>query len=126
MILRARLRAFAGADMAMEPAGQQLPDIGTAGVIARPPFLFLSALLIGLVADRLLHLPFPIPEFDRLHWIIGGALVPIGLALAGAGIRNFLRAGTPVPSIKPTRKLVTTGVHGRTRNPIYLGMFLVY
>jgi protein-S-isoprenylcysteine O-methyltransferase Ste14 len=48
------------------------------------------------------------------------------LALATAGIRNFARTGTPVQSIKPTRALVTTGVHGWTRNPIYLGMFLVY
>jgi protein-S-isoprenylcysteine O-methyltransferase Ste14 len=31
-----------------------------------------------------------------------------------------------VPTIEPTRVLVTTGIHGWTRNPIYLGMFLVY
>ena len=60
------------------------------------------------------------------HWIIGGSLVLIGVALATAGIRNFSRAGTPVRSIKPTRALVTTGIHGWTRNPIYLGMFLLY
>jgi protein-S-isoprenylcysteine O-methyltransferase Ste14 len=35
-------------------------------------------------------------------------------------------ARTPVPTNEPTRVLVTTGVHGWTRNPIYLGMFLVY
>ena len=39
---------------------------------------------------------------------------------------NFSRAATPVPTNKPVRALVTTGIHGRTRNPIYLGMFLVY
>jgi protein-S-isoprenylcysteine O-methyltransferase Ste14 len=50
----------------------------------------------------------------------------IGLALFAAGIRNFSRAGTPVPTNQPTRALVTSGIHGWTRNPIYLGMFLVY
>ena len=110
----------------MDPAGQQVTDTGTAGVIARPPLLFLAALLIGFVLDRLLRLPFPVPGIDLVHWIIGGSLILIGLALAAAGMRNFSRAGTPVRSIKPTRALVTAGIHGWTRNPIYLGMFLVY
>ena len=112
--------------MAMDPTGQQATDTGTAGVIARPPLLFLAALLLGFVSDHLLPLPFPVPRIDLVHWIIGGSLILIGLALAAAGIRNFSRAGTPVRSIKPTRALVTTGIHGWTRNPIYLGMFLLY
>ena len=110
----------------MDPAGQQVTDTGTAGVIARPPLLFLAALLIGFVSDRLLPLPFPVPGIDLVHWIIGGSLILIGLALAAAGIRNFSRAGTPVRSIHPTRALVTTGIYGWTRNPIYLGLFLLY
>jgi protein-S-isoprenylcysteine O-methyltransferase Ste14 len=110
----------------MDPAGQRVTDTGTAGVIARPPLLFLAALLMGFVLDRLLRLPYPVSGIDLVHWIIGGSLILIGLALAAAGIRNFSRAGTPVRSIKPTRALVTTGIHGWTRNPIYLGMFLLY
>ncbi|WP_119300726.1 methyltransferase family protein [Dongia deserti] len=112
--------------MDMDTDGQQMDDTETAGVIARPPFLFLAALLLGLVWDRLLPLPFPVPGTNLVHWIIGGALILIGLALAGSGIRNFSLAGTPVPGNKPTRVLVTTGIHGWTRNPIYLGMFLIY
>ena len=112
--------------MEMDPTGQQVTDTGTAGVIARPPLLFLAALLIGFVSDRLLRLPFAVPGIDLVHWIIGGSLILIGLALAAVGIRNFSRAGTPVRSIHPTRPLVTTGIHGWTRNPIYLGMFLLY
>src|SRR5437899_8324500 len=112
--------------MSMDPAGQQVTDSGTAGVIARPPLLFLAALLLGFVSDRLLPLPLPVPRIDLVHWIIAGSLILIGLALAAAGIRNFSRAGTPVPTNEPTRALVTTGVHGWSRNPIYLGLFLVY
>jgi protein-S-isoprenylcysteine O-methyltransferase Ste14 len=105
---------------------QQVTDTGTPGLIARPPLLFLAALLLGFIWDRLLPLPFPVPGTDVVYWIIGGSLILIGLAPAVAGIRNFSRAGTPVQSIKPTRVLVTTGIHGWTRNPIYLGMFLLY
>ncbi|TIU96628.1 MAG: isoprenylcysteine carboxylmethyltransferase family protein [Mesorhizobium sp.] len=110
--------------MGMNPAGQT--DTGTAGVIARPPLLFLAAFLIGFVLDSLLRLPFPIPRNDLVTWIIGGSLMLIGFALFAAGIRNFSRAVTPVPTNEPTRVLVTTGIHGWTRNPIYLGMFLTY
>jgi protein-S-isoprenylcysteine O-methyltransferase Ste14 len=98
----------------------------TAGVVARPPLLFLGALLLGLGSDRLLPLPFVVPESDAVHRIIAGLVILIGLALAATGIRNFSHAATPVPTNRPTRALVTTGIHGWTRNPIYLGMFLVY
>ena len=118
--------------MDMDPAGQQVTGNETAGVIARPPALFLAALMFGFVSDHLLRLPFlaprPIPGTGVVHWIsaiIAGSLILIGLALTAAGIRNFLRARTPVPTNQPTRALVTTGIHGWTRNPIYLGMFLV-
>ena len=112
--------------MSQDPAGQQVNDVGTAGVIARPPLLFLGALLLGLSADRLLPLVFAVPGGDLILWTVGGCLILIGVALAATGIRNFSRAATPVPTNQPTRALVTTGVHGWTRNPIYLGMFLIY
>ncbi len=112
--------------MDQDGAGQQVDDLGTAGVLVRPPRLFLAVLLLGLALDRVLPLSMGAHEGARIHWIIAGSLILIGLALATAGIRNFGRAGTPVPTIEPTRALATTGIHGRSRNPIYLGMFLIY
>jgi protein-S-isoprenylcysteine O-methyltransferase Ste14 len=112
--------------MGMDPAGPQANDTATAGVITRPPLLFLAALMLGFASDRLLPLPFTLPGDDLAHRAVAGFLILIGFALAGAGIRNFSRAGTPVPTNEPSRALVTTGIHGWSRNPIYLGMFLVY
>ena len=31
-----------------------------------------------------------------------------------------------MPTNEPTRALVTTGIHGWSRNPIYVGLFLLY
>ena len=112
--------------MSMNPAGQQVNDTGTAGVIARPPLLFLAALLLGLVFDRLLPWPFAVPGTYLVHWMTAGLMILVGTVLAATGIRNFSRAATPVPTNEPTCVLVTTGIHGWTRNPIYLGLFLVY
>ncbi|HEU5186467.1 MAG TPA: isoprenylcysteine carboxylmethyltransferase family protein [Gemmatimonadaceae bacterium] len=112
--------------MNQDSAAQDKGDLGTARAVARPPRLFLAALLLGLALDRLLPLRLGAHEGGAAHWIAGGFLVVIGLALATAGIRNFGRAATPVPTIEPTRTLVTTGVHAFSRNPIYLGMFVIY
>jgi protein-S-isoprenylcysteine O-methyltransferase Ste14 len=101
-------------------------DTATAGVITRPPFLYLAGLLLGLVLDHLLPLPLALPEATLVRWTAGGGSILIGLAIMAAGIRNFTRAGTPVPSNQPVRALVTTGLHGWSRNPIYVGMFLLY
>lgn len=110
----------------MEPTERQADGAGTSKPIIRPPLLFIAALLLGLIADRLLPWPVTLPGATLVHWIVGGVLAVVGLAIATAGIRNFSGAGTPVRSVDPTRALVMSGIHGRSRNPIYVGMFLIY
>ncbi len=110
----------------MGSASQQASDSAVARVIVRPPFLYLGCLVLGFGLDRLLPLPFTFPEVTAVRWTAGGGLIAVGLAIMAAGIRNFSRAATPVPSNRPVRALVTTGIHGWSRNPIYVGMFLLY
>jgi protein-S-isoprenylcysteine O-methyltransferase Ste14 len=112
-----------------EPVGradQQGHDTATARPIVRPPLLFLSCLIPGVVLDRVLPLPFSLPETALIRWTTGGGLTVLGVAIFAAGVRNFSRAATPVPSTRPVQALVTTGIHGLSRNPIYVGMFLIY
>jgi protein-S-isoprenylcysteine O-methyltransferase Ste14 len=120
------LAASAGRGTAMVPPGQQATDTETARVIARPPFLFLACLILGFVLDRVLPAPFSLPEAALVRWMAGGVLIVLGVAIFAAGIRNFSRAATPVPSTRPVYTLVTTGIHGWSRNPIYVGMLLIY
>ena len=101
----------------------------TAGAVVRPPHLFLAALVLGFVADHVLPLPFPVSRIGLAHWIsagVAGILIVLGGAAFAAGIRNFSRATTPVQGTQPTSTLVTGGIHGWSRNPIYVGMFLLY
>jgi protein-S-isoprenylcysteine O-methyltransferase Ste14 len=88
-----------------------------------------AALLLGALADHLLPLPVPMPSAGLAHSIgavMAGAAILAGVALFAAGVRNFSRAATPLPTSQPARVLVTTGIHGRTRNPVYLGLLLMY
>jgi protein-S-isoprenylcysteine O-methyltransferase Ste14 len=110
----------------MDSGSQHLGDDATAGVMVRPPLLYLGCLLLGLVLDRVLPLPLILHEAALVRWIAGGGLIVLGLAIMAAGIRNFSRAATPVPSNQPVRALVTTGIHGWSRNPIYVGMSILY
>ena len=113
----------------MSSISQRGGDTETARAIARPPFLFVVALLLGFVSDHLLPLSFPISRIGLAHWIsagVAGCLIFIGIGVFAAGIRNFSGAATPVQGTKPTRALVTTGIHAWSRNSIYLGMFLIY
>ena len=61
-------------------------------------------------------------EIAHANWIAGGCAV-FGVLIAGAGILAFRRAGTTANPMTPdaSTALVTTGVYGWTRNPMYLG-----
>jgi protein-S-isoprenylcysteine O-methyltransferase Ste14 len=105
---------------------QQVNGSETAGVAGRPIRFFPAAALVGLALDRLLPLPFAVPAAGAVPWVVGGSLILIGLLLFAAGVWTFSRAETPLPTNRPARVLVTTGIYRWTRNPIYLGFFLVY
>lgn len=110
----------------MGSTGQRSQDTETSRPLVRPPLLHLACLVLGLVLDRVLALPLFLPDAGPARWAAGGGLILLGSAIFAAAVRNFSRAATPVPSTRPVRTLVTTGVHGLSRNPIYVGMFLLY
>jgi len=104
-------------NMAVEP--------DSAGVRLPPPFIYLGALLLGLAADRLVALSY----FGIDRWLLvatGALLFAAGavMMLAAAGL--FRRLGTNIPPSRPTTLIATTGPYRWTRNPMYLGMALVY
>jgi protein-S-isoprenylcysteine O-methyltransferase Ste14 len=100
------------------------PD-DTPGVIAPPPLLFLGALAVELALDfGLARLSTGLPGWLRLG--AGASLAAAAGALFAGALGRFRRAGTPVEPWRPSSALVTDGVYRFTRNPIYLGMALLY
>jgi protein-S-isoprenylcysteine O-methyltransferase Ste14 len=49
-----------------------------------------------------------------------------GFVMIAIGTRLFAAAGTNVPPTLPTTALVVDGIYRRSRNPLYLGLILVY
>jgi protein-S-isoprenylcysteine O-methyltransferase Ste14 len=93
----------------------------TAQVIIRPPLAWALAVIAGLALDWLAPLPL-LPADLPAGWL--GALVfAFALALAAWAIGTMTRAGSNVPTNRPTTTIVESGPYRFTRNPIYLGMF---
>lgn len=112
--------------METDPANRQSADSATAGVIGRPILFVPATLVAGLILDYGVPLPFALPESGGFRWLAAGFLILTGVALFAAGVRNFSKAETPLPTNQPARVLVTTGIHRWTRNPVYLGFLLIY
>ena len=99
------------------------PD--SAGMHFPPPLLYLGALLLGLVAER-----FATLRSFGIDWSLlvatGSLLFVSGTAIILAAAGLFRRLGTKVPPSQPTTLIATTGPYRWTRNPMYLGMALIY
>ena len=98
-------------------------DSDTAGVITLPPLIYLFFLAVGLLADTFWPVAL-LPE--TVQYPLGGVLIVLGIAAVVASRRQFGRAETSIHTTQPTTAIVTDGLYGRTRNPIYLGLALIY
>lgn len=94
----------------------------TAHVIVRPPVAWGLAVLAGLALDRLAPLPY-LPADLPGAWL-GAGVFGLALALVVWAAVTMTRAGSNVPTNRPTTTIVESGPYRFTRNPIYLGMFL--
>ena len=83
-------------------------------------------LAFGLVAVFALNEFLPGPRFtSTVSQGVGGVIILAGLWLLVNAAGLFRRAGTDLVPFKNVTSLVTEGVYRFTRNPMYLGMFLV-
>ena len=94
-----------------------------AGVRFPPPFIYVIVFGIALVLNWLLPLATLPVAFSRVAAL---ALVLLGVLLMIWSNVLFRRAHTSLVPVKPSNTLVIEGVYRLTRNPMYLGLLLVY
>ena len=87
-----------------------------------PPTIFCVAFLIGLGVDLLYPLPL-IPLWSQ--FLLGIAVVTVGVLLIRSSMQNIDRAGTTYDPYAPSTVLVTSGIYQHTRNPGYLGLAVI-
>lgn len=88
-----------------------------------PPLVLLAALALGMALDgRLAD-----PQLNSTLLVVWGSTCAfIGLLLGISALGMFHRKGTKPEPWKPSSALVTSGVYQFTRNPMYVGMLLLY
>ena len=103
------------------PATQQRRD--SPGVRLPPPLVYLIAFLIGL----LLQARFPAPFLPRpIALGLGAALMGAGALVIVSAIPTMLRGHGTLSTAAPSAALVTSGPYRYSRNPMYLGLVLLY
>ena len=93
-----------------------------ANVRIAPPILTLLHIIAAFLLARFIRLPFALP---RIIEYIGFALVVIGFLSGLGAVLAFRRARTTLDPYHPVSSIVTSGVYGFSRNPIYLGFLLM-
>lgn len=97
----------------------------TAGVIAPPPLIALGAIVCAAALEQAAPLQLLAGAPAPARWLIGGAMIAVAVLIVAAAIIGFQRAGTAVQTRSPSTALVTSGIYGLVRNPIYVGFFLI-
>jgi protein-S-isoprenylcysteine O-methyltransferase Ste14 len=100
---------------------------GGPNVIALPPLILAAALVLGLILNFAWPAKFLAREFSaEFSAPVGVFVILSALAIAGLAVREMIGAGTPLDVRKAPSRIVTSGIFRRSRNPIYLGMILLY
>jgi protein-S-isoprenylcysteine O-methyltransferase Ste14 len=98
------------------------PPASTSGVVAPPPVIYAVPFAAGLLMQHWWHLPI----------VFGWAAAPLGVACVCLGLVGFPavlafhRARTSPNPFRPSSALVTTGPFRFSRNPMYVGVTLLY
>jgi protein-S-isoprenylcysteine O-methyltransferase Ste14 len=101
------------------------PD--NANVIALPPFIFLGFFVVGLVFHYFFKLLIVNePGFASILDILGIALIVVSLILPVLAFKALEKSKTTHKVSEPTTAIVSSGIFGYTRNPIYLSGFILF
>lgn len=95
------------------------------GVKIPPPLIFLAFLLAGWGLEQF-GADYGLGLTETLRRGIAVVLIVAGLTLDGLAAGQMRRHNTAVEPWKGASKLLTGGLFGHTRNPIYLGFAVTY
>jgi len=103
-------------------------QIGTSkgpGVFIPPPLFYVLIFITAVFIQK----KIPIPDTLFHLWVIkvlGVILLIVALFFSVRSLRQFFLTKNTLILIKRASSLQTTGIYGMTRNPMYVGLAIVY
>ncbi|NJO90063.1 MAG: hypothetical protein HC831_14795 [Chloroflexia bacterium] len=95
------------------------------GVYIPPPMLYVFVFGMASIAESVKPINlqlFKTPQFHYFGWIF--SIFAIGILLLSVG--KFIFTKNTLITIRPANTLQTNGIYSITRNPMYLGLLLLY
>jgi protein-S-isoprenylcysteine O-methyltransferase Ste14 len=101
---------------------------GAGSVLLRipPPLIYIAAFLLGFGLQRLLPAPAAPPGLVDWSQAVGAVVLTFGVVLGPANALMFLVRGTTLNPVRTPTRLFTGGVYRFSRNPMYIGLLLIY
>ena len=92
------------------------------GVTFIPPKVFALAFIMGVM----LEVAMPIIPTTWVTIFIGLIVTALAFCLMMSAHTKFQKMGTNVSTFRSASTMVTCGLYGRTRNPMYIGMVSIF
>ena len=96
-----------------------------------PPLIYIAAFALGLLIERWAPAPARLVfgegrEITPPLRIAAAVLIAVGVVLGPLNALRFLFRGTTLNPTKQASVFLTRGMYAVSRNPMYLGLFLIY
>jgi protein-S-isoprenylcysteine O-methyltransferase Ste14 len=96
------------------------------GVFIPPPLIYAGFFLLSFLIQGYLTIKAAFFFHSRAANIAGLLIIFTGLAFILPALRQFFQTKNTVALIKPATSLQTSGIYSLTRNPMYVGLSLIY
>ncbi len=96
-----------------------------AGVYVPPPLIYAVIFILAMVAKSKFPIDIRLLRSHQIH-ILGWVLIIITIGILLPSLWRFWRSKNTLITVKPATSLQTTGIYNYTRNPMYLGLMVLY